>query len=650
MALEDSAEDLYENAPCGYLSTRPDGTIVRVNGTLLAWTGYRREDLVGARRFPDILSAGGRIYHETHVAPLLQMQGAVRELALDVVCADGRRLPVFVNAALKRDEHGEPLLVRITVFDATDRKEYERELLRARDREREAREQVERLQRVTVVLSGTTEPEEIGRRIVRELVSGMGADRALLAVGERRAIVARVGDAPDAIGPPPAAAEFAEREVTLPLTAGGRTRGVVWLGFDAAREFGDDERTFMASCASQTAQALDRAYLHERTAREARRAAFHAEASRVLDEVDGLRRTRPAPAGAARAPDRRRGVVRPPGRVGPRRSRRSRGGPGGHDRAAAARAGSRRRPADPRPRPCARRARHLSRPAWARATCRSSPTSPIAPASRSRTPGSTNRSATSPMRCSRPCSPASHRATRASRWPPSTARRSRRSRSAATGSTPSRSAATGSPSSSATWSAAASPPRARWGSCAARSARWPAAGLGPADILDRLDVFVEQIDPARWATVAYAEVDLRTRRVRYACAGHPPPLAFEPDRPLRFLWEGRSPPLAVGGTRIEADDVLEPGARLLLYTDGLVERRAESLDTGLARLAAELDPRRAAPLRAARRRPHRRDAGRRAAPRRRLPALPRAPLDQFARTISAISRTPGCTAASGTWA
>ncbi len=132
--LEESAEDLYEHAPCGYLSALPGGTIVKVNETFLAWTGYRREDLVERKRFYELLTAGGRIFHETHYAPLLQMQGAVREIALDMVCADGRRLPVLVNSVLRKDGAGKPLLVRTTVFNATDRKEYERELLRERQR------------------------------------------------------------------------------------------------------------------------------------------------------------------------------------------------------------------------------------------------------------------------------------------------------------------------------------------------------------------------------------------------------------------------------------------------------------------------------------------------------------------------------------
>ncbi|MDQ2649116.1 MAG: PAS domain-containing protein, partial [Actinomycetota bacterium] len=79
--LADDAEALYERAPCGYLSTTPDGTITQVNGTFLTWTGYQRDELVGQRRFVDLLSAGGKIYHETHYATTLQMHGAVREVA-----------------------------------------------------------------------------------------------------------------------------------------------------------------------------------------------------------------------------------------------------------------------------------------------------------------------------------------------------------------------------------------------------------------------------------------------------------------------------------------------------------------------------------------------------------------------------------------
>jgi sigma-B regulation protein RsbU (phosphoserine phosphatase) len=128
--LEDDPESLYERAPCGYLSTDPDGTIVKVNRTFARMTGLTSEHLVG-RRFADLLTGGGRIYHETHYAPMLRMQGTVREVAFDLVRPDGSRLPVLVNAALERRPNGQPRVVRIAVFDATERREYERELLRS---------------------------------------------------------------------------------------------------------------------------------------------------------------------------------------------------------------------------------------------------------------------------------------------------------------------------------------------------------------------------------------------------------------------------------------------------------------------------------------------------------------------------------------
>jgi sigma-B regulation protein RsbU (phosphoserine phosphatase) len=131
--LEHSVEDLYENAPCGYLSTLMDGTLVRVNQTFLSWTGYARDELIGERRFQDLLAPGDRIFHDTHFGPLLQMQGGVREVALEIVRADGTRLSALVNSVLKFDAAGAPVSVRTIVFDATHRRTYERELVRAKE-------------------------------------------------------------------------------------------------------------------------------------------------------------------------------------------------------------------------------------------------------------------------------------------------------------------------------------------------------------------------------------------------------------------------------------------------------------------------------------------------------------------------------------
>ncbi|WTI71789.1 SpoIIE family protein phosphatase [Streptomyces sp. NBC_00358] len=153
--LEDSAEDLYEHAPCGYLSTTLDGRIAKINHTLLQWLGYESSDLVGRRDFSDLLTVGGRLYHETHFGPLLRLQGEVSGIALELKTADGGRLPVLVTSVIRTGSDGQPLLIRTTVFDARDRRTYETELLRARqesDRERE------RLKRLNATLQKTLLP------------------------------------------------------------------------------------------------------------------------------------------------------------------------------------------------------------------------------------------------------------------------------------------------------------------------------------------------------------------------------------------------------------------------------------------------------------------------------------------------------------
>ncbi|MFE9116155.1 PP2C family protein-serine/threonine phosphatase [Streptomyces sp. NPDC007172] len=160
--LEDSTEELYENAPCGYLSTLMDGTIAKVNSTLLDWLGLEREAVVGQKRFTDLLTVGGKLYHETHFAPLLRMQGEISGIALEIKRADGSRIPVLVSSTVKHGSTGEPLLIRTTVFDASDRRAYEEELLRGRKAAEEARKQAEadraRLQDALAVLQQSLLP------------------------------------------------------------------------------------------------------------------------------------------------------------------------------------------------------------------------------------------------------------------------------------------------------------------------------------------------------------------------------------------------------------------------------------------------------------------------------------------------------------
>ncbi|MFN7091575.1 MAG: ATP-binding protein [Allorhizobium sp.] len=137
-------EDLYENAPCGYLSLAADGVIVKANRTLAGWLGTQSFELLG-KRFYDLLNVPGKIFYETHFAPLLRMQGYFNEVALDLVGPDGRRLPVLANAAERRTSDGGVQFTRITLFQAGDRRRYERELVDAKNTADRARKELEEL-------------------------------------------------------------------------------------------------------------------------------------------------------------------------------------------------------------------------------------------------------------------------------------------------------------------------------------------------------------------------------------------------------------------------------------------------------------------------------------------------------------------------
>lgn len=97
------------------------------------------------KRFRDLLNVAGSIFYETHFAPLLRMQGFFYEVALDLSTADGQTLPVLANAAERRDAAGNLLFTRVTLFQAKDRRRYERGLVNAQEAERKARRQLEEL-------------------------------------------------------------------------------------------------------------------------------------------------------------------------------------------------------------------------------------------------------------------------------------------------------------------------------------------------------------------------------------------------------------------------------------------------------------------------------------------------------------------------
>lgn len=124
--------DAYAHAVCGLLTTTTDGTIVRVNATFCRWSGYSADELLDRRRVQDLLTIGGKVFHQTHLAPLLQIQRSVAEVKLDVRRRDGRKIPMLINAA--RYVHNGIDYDDFAFVVVTDRHKYEHELLLARQK------------------------------------------------------------------------------------------------------------------------------------------------------------------------------------------------------------------------------------------------------------------------------------------------------------------------------------------------------------------------------------------------------------------------------------------------------------------------------------------------------------------------------------
>ena len=129
-------ESLFDEAPCGLMVLDVDGTIRRANRTVCRWIGRPLEELLGhGIRLQDLMTVGGRIFHQTHWAPLLEMQGSISEVKLDIVDAAGRGIPMLLNAV--RHSHGAAAYHAVSLAVAEDRHRYERELLNARRRAEE---------------------------------------------------------------------------------------------------------------------------------------------------------------------------------------------------------------------------------------------------------------------------------------------------------------------------------------------------------------------------------------------------------------------------------------------------------------------------------------------------------------------------------
>ena len=207
-------EDLYQHAPCGFLTTDAEGSITLVNETFLALGGWSRDEIEG-RPLRDLFDTGSQIFYDTKHLPLLQLRGDLREIALTLRAADGTTLPVVANAVTAGDG------ARFAFFDSTVRGEYERELVAAKRAAEASEARVRALQDAATTFGmGTIEASltQTLAETVRLAVSATAA--AVMLVDGTGPLTLAAGSNPLMAGFPPDAARPSTRafETASPVT------------------------------------------------------------------------------------------------------------------------------------------------------------------------------------------------------------------------------------------------------------------------------------------------------------------------------------------------------------------------------------------------------------------------------------------------
>lgn len=134
----------------------PDGTIIEANDTFHSWMDAGTDELIG-RPFSSLLDVGSRLFHATRYAQLLPLQGSVKEVALTMLTVTGARLPVLVNFTMDAASG----VVRSAVFDATERRQYENELLHARKSAESSESRVRILQDISSTFGLSASDEDV---------------------------------------------------------------------------------------------------------------------------------------------------------------------------------------------------------------------------------------------------------------------------------------------------------------------------------------------------------------------------------------------------------------------------------------------------------------------------------------------------------
>jgi PAS domain S-box-containing protein len=122
-------KQIYTTFPSGYFCSLPCGTVIDSNKKFLELTNYTREEVINKKKFTDFLSLGGKIYFENVYSPALKLNGTVEEINFNFTKKDGTKFPVLVNSIEVKDKKGLHLFTQSAIFNISQRKKYEHELL-----------------------------------------------------------------------------------------------------------------------------------------------------------------------------------------------------------------------------------------------------------------------------------------------------------------------------------------------------------------------------------------------------------------------------------------------------------------------------------------------------------------------------------------
>ncbi|WP_027076054.1 PAS domain-containing sensor histidine kinase [Maribacter antarcticus] len=163
-------KELYNNFPSGYFCSLPNGTIVDSNKKFLNLTGYTREELIGEKKFTDFLSLGEKIYFENIYSVALKLSGTIEEINFNFIKKDGTKFPVLINSVEIKDKEGLHLFTQSSVFNISQRKKYEQELLTAKKKANDLSNELidvnkELLSRAELILKQKLQLEEVNQHL-----------------------------------------------------------------------------------------------------------------------------------------------------------------------------------------------------------------------------------------------------------------------------------------------------------------------------------------------------------------------------------------------------------------------------------------------------------------------------------------------------